>query len=606
MPKTRAGSGQVKPNLQFQGTEGITIPVGNTAQRNATPQAGEIRYNTDLNVFEGYTGSAWGSIGPYPFANVEYFVGDGTTSEFVLANSVSDSDNLIVTMNGITLRADIDFDLSYPDRIRFIDTEDSSSNPPLDGAEIIVRSFQPITSASIPASSIGINELNVIDGTSGQVLTTDGAGNLSFTTITTNPSFSGDYIEGTVSTASVKENSIGIRELDVSDGTFGQVLATDGVGNLAFITLTGSGGGATSFFQLTDQIALPQIPDGLITQAKIDISGSSTNGYILSTDGTDFVWTPPPTVTGANAALSNLSSVSINSSLIPNADSTLDLGSSSRKWRDLYLSGSSIILGSATITSTGSAVNLPAGSTVGGSSISSLVSSFANIAVAGQSTVAADSSSDTLTVAAGTGITITTDASTDTITITNSSPNTTQNVFATVTGNTGTTTANSTTDTLNIVGTGAVSTSISGDTLTISVSAGTGTVNSGTANRLTYYASTGTTVSGTGTGLTWNDTTSTLTATNISSTAVNTTNLTTTGAVTATSFTSTGIGTATISSGADIILDPAGEVSVSGDIDIAGTLTIAATSGTPSNTGTPTSWLRVTVGSTVYYLPLYQ
>lgn len=47
--------------------------------------------------------------------------------------------------------------------------------------------------------------------------------------------------------------------------------------------------------------------------------------------------------------------------------------------------------------------------------------SFETIAVAGQSNVVADSSTDTLTLVAGTGITITTNATTDTITITNSS-----------------------------------------------------------------------------------------------------------------------------------------------------------------------------------------
>jgi plastocyanin len=46
--------------------------------------------------------------------------------------------------------------------------------------------------------------------------------------------------------------------------------------------------------------------------------------------------------------------------------------------------------------------------------------SFATIAVAGQSSVVADSSTDTLTLVAGTGITLTTNASTDSVTITNS------------------------------------------------------------------------------------------------------------------------------------------------------------------------------------------
>lgn len=614
MAKTRASSGQINPNLQFQGTQGIVIPVGTTAQRNPSPQPGEIRYNTDLNVFEGYTGSAWGSVGPYPFANVEYFVGDGTTSEFDLANPITDQDNLIVTMNGVTLRAGVDFDLSYPDRIRFIDAEDSTVNAPLDGAEIIVRSFQPITSASIPAGSIGINELDVTDGTNGQVLSTDGSGNLSFINVTSDPTFGGDYIDGTVSSATIKENSITIRELDVSDGSLGQVLATDGAGNLAFITVTGgSGGGATSFYQLLDQIALPQIPNGLITQAKLDIAGTATNGYVLSTDGTNFEWTNIAVVSSADQALSNLSSVAINASLIPASDSAIDLGSSSKKWRDLYLSGSSIKLGSATITSTGTVVNLPAGSTVGGSSIASLagaVNSFANIAVSGQSTVAADSATDTLTISAGTGITITTDAGTDTITITNSSPNTNQNLWATVTGNSGSTTANSTTDTLNIVGSGSISTSVSGDTLTISYSgSSSGTVNSGTASRLAFYATTGTAVSETDNTITWNNATGTLTVTNIVATDITTTDITSSGAITADSFTSTGVGTATITSGSDIILDAAlgaGEVQIVGDLSVSGAVTVAATTGTPSNTASPTGWLKVTVGASFYYLPLYQ
>jgi plastocyanin len=57
-----------------------------------------------------------------------------------------------------------------------------------------------------------------------------------------------------------------------------------------------------------------------------------------------------------------------------------------------------------------------AASTSGGSASDS----FSTIAVAGQSNVVADSSTDTLTLVAGTGISITTNASTDSITITNS------------------------------------------------------------------------------------------------------------------------------------------------------------------------------------------
>ena len=44
-------------------TGSAELPVGTTAQRDGTPDAGYIRYNTTINSFEGYDGNAWGSIG---------------------------------------------------------------------------------------------------------------------------------------------------------------------------------------------------------------------------------------------------------------------------------------------------------------------------------------------------------------------------------------------------------------------------------------------------------------------------------------------------------------------------------------------------------------
>jgi len=64
--------------------------------------------------------------------------------------------------------------------------------------------------------------------------------------------------------------------------------------------------------------------------------------------------------------------------VIPSTNIAYDLGSSSFRFRDLYLSGSSIILGSATITSTGSSVNLPAGSTVNGIVLGAAIESGMN------------------------------------------------------------------------------------------------------------------------------------------------------------------------------------------------------------------------------------
>ena len=45
--------------IKFETVESITIPVGTTAQRPATPQAGMLRFNTTTEEYEGYNGTNW-------------------------------------------------------------------------------------------------------------------------------------------------------------------------------------------------------------------------------------------------------------------------------------------------------------------------------------------------------------------------------------------------------------------------------------------------------------------------------------------------------------------------------------------------------------------
>jgi hypothetical protein len=67
--------------------------------------------------------------------------------------------------------------------------------------------------------------------------------------------------------------------------------------------------------------------------------------------------------------------------IIPSANITYDLGSSTNRWRDLWLSGNTINLGSALLSAVGNTIQLPAGSTVGGASVD-VVSINANITAA--------------------------------------------------------------------------------------------------------------------------------------------------------------------------------------------------------------------------------
>lgn len=93
----------------------------------------------------------------------------------------------------------------------------------------------------------------------------------------------------------------------------------------------------------------------------------------------------------------------VKGDIVPDADITYDIGSPSNRFRDLYLSGSSIRLGNATITSVGSAVNLPAGSTINGEPLSAanlLTELNANV-IADDSTVIVNTSTKVVTAGGG-------------------------------------------------------------------------------------------------------------------------------------------------------------------------------------------------------------
>lgn len=60
---TITGTATFTGDVLLSGTGVLDLPVGTTAERPGSPNSGMIRFNTDLTTFEGYNGSAWGSIG---------------------------------------------------------------------------------------------------------------------------------------------------------------------------------------------------------------------------------------------------------------------------------------------------------------------------------------------------------------------------------------------------------------------------------------------------------------------------------------------------------------------------------------------------------------
>lgn len=113
-------------NLQtiFNSTDSIQIPVGTTAQRDLTPTAGQIRYNTQLSTFEGFgPGGQWGSLGGVKDV-------DGNTYILAELTPAANDNTLWFYNNGVqTLTlTETNFDLKSPVQMKINNTTNSTTS----------------------------------------------------------------------------------------------------------------------------------------------------------------------------------------------------------------------------------------------------------------------------------------------------------------------------------------------------------------------------------------------------------------------------------------------------------------------------------------------
>lgn len=60
---TFSGSATFSSDATFSSTGAVKIPVGTTAQQPSPSSNGMLRYNSEEERFEGYSGGSWGSLG---------------------------------------------------------------------------------------------------------------------------------------------------------------------------------------------------------------------------------------------------------------------------------------------------------------------------------------------------------------------------------------------------------------------------------------------------------------------------------------------------------------------------------------------------------------
>ena len=268
-----------------------------------------------------------------------------------------------------------------------------------------------ITSSEIPDNSIGATQISAAVLAAKQ----DNLGNNSITA------------------AMISQNTVGISELNVSDGSNGQVLTTDGSGTLSFSTVSGGGGGTVSEAFKTISVSGQSnvVADGATDTLTLAGSGGMTITTTAGTDTVTFSSSTTPAddsvttakITDLNVTAGKLAANSVTSAKI----ATDAVGASEIAANSVGISELNVSDGSANqvLTTDGSGTLSFANPSAG-----TVTEAFKTIAVSGQDNVVADAATDTLTFAAGSNMTITSNASNDTITFASSGSGGSSSSFA--------------------------------------------------------------------------------------------------------------------------------------------------------------------------------
>ena len=369
-------------NITINTAGSLRIPVGNTSQRpqGGVVQTGQIRFNTQLNEFEGYNGTAWKNIGGVSDTDGDTFIdAEQSADDDVLRFFTAGSERITISDTGIVAISTA--------------TQSTTFN---DGALTIAGGVGIVKDLNV-GGNINVTGNVTVGGTIN--LGDDDTDNININADINSdliPNINDSYDLGSATkswkdlylTESINfkgatgENEIVVPAnladaLSVKDDANNDILVVDTTTGAITITLSGS--------LVVPSMAVSDLTDNRIVVAGTngeleDDSNFTFDGSIFKVSTTDAIVIPTGTTAQRPTAQTGM----------------LRFNSTSGK-AEIYNGSGWIDVGSGTGT-----VN----------------EAFKTISVSGQSDVVADDPTDTLTFVAGTGITITTNAATDEITIT--------------------------------------------------------------------------------------------------------------------------------------------------------------------------------------------
>ena len=368
-------------NMTINTAGSLRIPVGNTSQRPqaGVVQTGQIRFNTQLNEFEGYNGTAWKNIGVVSDTDGDTFIdAEQSADDDILRFFTAGSERITISDTGVVAISTA--------------TQSTTFN---DGALTVAGGVGIVKDLNV-GGNINVTGNITVGGTIN--LGDDDTDNININAdINSNliPNLNDSYDIGSATkswkslylTESINfkgatgENEIVVPTnladaLSLKDDANNDILVVDTTTGAITITFSGS--------LVVPSMAVSDLTDNRIVVAGTngeleDDSNFTFDGSIFKVSTTDAIVIPTGTTAQRPTAQTGM----------------LRFNSTSGK-AEIYDGSGWIDVGSGTGT---------------------VSEAFKTISVNGQSDIVADAPTDTLTLVAGTNITITTNAATDEITI---------------------------------------------------------------------------------------------------------------------------------------------------------------------------------------------
>lgn len=326
----------------------------------------------NLGISDGTNGQVLSTDGNGNFSFITVSSGEGgsgntyATIEADEGSATAQSDSTLRILGGTNISTTIatdteDLQINLQSfSINFLSDVDTQSNPPVTGQVLKWDGAKWAPGVDVAEGGSGL-DADTLDGQ-------DGSYYLNYNNFTNTPTV-----------ATLSSFSIGIENTPSGNGAINYDNTT-GVFRYTPPTAAGIGALTAEVNDLTASVVWANVPDLNITessviqhQAALTITESQISdlGNFLST-----------------TSINELSDVDTATSA-PSNGQVLAWNSDTSKWQPSTAGGSGEVNQNA----------------------------FSNVAVSGQTTIAADTATDTLTITAGTGISITTDSSTDTVTI---------------------------------------------------------------------------------------------------------------------------------------------------------------------------------------------